>query len=63
MFYWHKTQCKSFFIIENISWAVVTHIFNPSTQEVKALCVWGQPALLNEFQNVQGYTRNLVLKN
>lgn len=39
--------------------------FNPSTQKTeasKSLCIWGQPGLLSEFQESQGYIMKCCLR-
>jgi hypothetical protein len=43
---------------------VVAHAFNPSTQEAEAggSLNQGQPGLQSEFQDSQGYTENLCLR-
>ena len=48
-----------------VSWAIVAHPFNPSTQEAEAgrfLSVQSQPALQIEFQDSQGYTERPCLR-
>jgi hypothetical protein len=44
-----------------ISWAVVAHACNPSTQEAEAGRVRGQPGLQSESQDSQGYTEKPCL--
>jgi hypothetical protein len=47
-----------------LSWVVVVHAFNPSTQKAKAgrSLSFNQSGLQNEFQSGQGYTEKHCLK-